>query len=219
MPETQKQFTLFSHSGGPNPVKVAILLNELGLTYDEKRLDFQTKEHKSPEFTKINPNGRVPALVDHVNGDFAIWESNAILLYLVDTYDKENRLTVTDPKEKALLNQWLFFQASGQGPYFGQLFWFLVYHGEKLPSAIERYKNEILRVWSVLESVLSKQDWLVGGKLTIADLSFIPWNKSVLGAQQRWGEDFKFEETYPAVAAWHKRLSERDSVKVRYEQK
>jgi len=216
MAATQKQFTLFSHQSGPNPVKVAIVLNELGLTYEEKFLDFQAKEHKGPEYTKLNPNGRVPTLIDHANGDFTLWESGAILLYLVEMYDKENRLTVTDPKEKALLNQWLFFQASGQGPYFGQFVWFSVYHAEKLPSAVDRYKDEILRVWGVLESVLSKQAWLVGGKLTIADLAFFPWN-NIASAGKRFGVDFQFEEKFPAVAAWHKRMAERDSVKARIE--
>ena len=77
--------------------------------------------------------------------------------------------------EKHEIVQWLFFQASGQGPYFGQVVWFTIYHPEKVPSAVERYRNEIRRVVSVLESVLSKKEWLVGGRPTIADLSFIPY--------------------------------------------
>ena len=130
-----KQFTLFTHVGGPNgwyvtsitksrrtiPLisgwlrKVAIVLEELGLTYESKYLDFQKGEQKAPEHTQYNPNGRIPTLIDHTNGDFAVWESNAILLYLVDRYDKEKRLTVTGEKDTAALIQWLFFQASGQG--------------------------------------------------------------------------------------------------------
>lgn len=123
-------------------------------------------------------------------------ESDAILLYLVEKYDKEHKLSVADVNEKFKLIQWLFFQASGQGyvscpfpllscfsltafwgcrPYFGQAVWFMKYHQEKLPSAIERYQKEILRVLGVLESVLSKQEWLVGGKLTVADISFITY--------------------------------------------
>ena len=79
-------------------------------------LDFAKQEHKAPEFTKYNPNGRIPALIDHHNGDFVIWESDAIMLYLTDKYDTEKRLTFADgTKEKAELIQWLFFQASGQG--------------------------------------------------------------------------------------------------------
>ena len=122
-------------------------------------------------------------------------ESCAIMQYLVDKYDPEHRISVSGTDEKYHQLQWLFFQASGQGcvrvisscmrnasaharlyhsPYFGQASWFLVYHPEKVPSAIERYSKEIVRVLGVLENVLSKQEWLVGGKCTIADISFIP---------------------------------------------
>ena len=95
--------------------KVAFVLEELGLTYESKYLDFNKEEQKGPEHVQYNPNGRIPTLIDHTNGDFVVWESNAILLYLVDRYDKEKKISVTDEKEKATLNQWLFFQASGQG--------------------------------------------------------------------------------------------------------
>ena len=95
--------------------KVAFVLEELGLTYESKFLDFNKNEHKAPEHTQYNPNGRIPTIIDHANGDFVVWESNAILLYLVERYDKEKRLTVTGEKDQATLLQWLFFQASGQG--------------------------------------------------------------------------------------------------------
>ena len=92
------------------------VLEELGLTYESVYLEFQKGEHKAPEHTQYNPNGRIPTLIDHTNGDFVIWESNAILLYLTDRYDKNKTLTFADgTKEKAKLVQWLFFQASGQG--------------------------------------------------------------------------------------------------------
>lgn len=95
------------------------------------------------------------------------------MLYLVEKYDPEHKISVAAEGEKFHLIQWLFFQASGQGPYYGQAAWFNYFHPEKIPSAQERYKNEILRVLGVLNDVLSKQEWLVGGKVTIADLSFI----------------------------------------------
>ena len=95
--------------------KVAFVLEELGLTYESKFLDFMKGEQKGPEHTQFNPNGRIPTLIDHTNGDFAIWESDAIMFYLVERYDKEKKLTVTDEKDKATLLQWLFFQSSGQG--------------------------------------------------------------------------------------------------------
>ena len=91
------------------------MLEELGLTYESVYLDFSKGEQKAPTHTQYNPNGRIPTLIDHQNGDYAIWESDAILLYLVDKYDTEKKLTVTDEKDKYSLIQWLFFQASGQG--------------------------------------------------------------------------------------------------------
>jgi len=209
----ERQFTLFTHKSGPNGWKVAFVLEELGLTYESKYLDFQAGEHKASEHTQYNPNGRIPSLVDHHNNDFAIWESNAIILYLVEKYDKEHKLTVTDEKEKFTLLQWLFFQASGQGPYYGQAFWFARLHQEQLPSAIDRYKKEIIRVLGVLEGVLSKQEWLVGGKVTIADLSFITWNNIAFSGFIDGFEGFNAEKDVPSVLAWHNKLKERDAVK------
>ncbi|EJF62091.1 glutathione S-transferase C-terminal-like protein [Dichomitus squalens LYAD-421 SS1] len=206
-----KQFTLYTHTGGPNGWKVVNVLEELGLTYEPIYLDFGKNEQKAPEYTKYNPNGRIPTLIDHKNGDFVLWESDAILLYLTDKYDTEKRLTVTDEKEKYSLFKWLFFQSSGQGPYFGQAAWFLRYHPEQVPSAIERYRKETLRVMSVLESVLSKQEWLVGGKPTIADFSFITWNNVALSFTLKDYADVQKE--YPAFHAWHQKLVSRDSVK------
>ena len=182
------------------------MLEELGLNYHSIYLDFNNKEQKAQEHTQYNPNGRIPTLIDHHNSEFAIWESNAIILYLVEKYDKEHKISVTDEQEKFIILQWLFFQASGQGcvlyldlhasassllpvdtlllcsPYYGQVFWFQYSHPEKVPSAVERYQNETLRVISVLDSVLAKEPsgWLVGGKLTIADLSFVIWDRLAL---------------------------------------
>ncbi|KAI0793539.1 glutathione S-transferase C-terminal-like protein [Fomes fomentarius] len=207
-----KQFTLYTHIGGPNGWKVGFLLEELGLTYESIYLDFAKGEQKAPAHTQHNPNGRIPTLIDHQNGDFVIWESNAILLYLTDKYDAHKRLTVTDDKDKYALIQWLFFQASGQGPYFGQAVWFMKYHAEKLPSAIERYQKETLRVIGVLDGVLAKAPggYLVGGKPTIADLSFVTWNRAAtLGTVKDIAD---IEKEYPAFWAWHHKLEARESV-------
>jgi glutathione S-transferase len=197
-----KPFTLYSHNGGPNGWKVAMVLEELGLEYESIYLDFQSGEHKQESHTKYNPNGRIPTLICHEENDHAIWESNAIILYLVGKYDKEHKISIdmTNLKDMASLNQWLFFQASGQGPYFGQAAWFSLFHSEKLPSAIERYQNEVLRVFGVLESVLSKQQYLVGdgSKLTVADLSFIPWNAF---AGKIMGDKLDMAK-FPSVQKW-----------------
>lgn len=103
-------------------------------------------------------------------------ESNAIILYLVGKYDADHRISAADSagNDKYEELQWLFYQASGQGPYYGQAVWFTIYHPEPVPSALLRYQNEIKRVMGVLEGVLSGREWLVGGRPTIADLSFVP---------------------------------------------
>ncbi|KAH8920381.1 glutathione S-transferase [Atractiella rhizophila] len=211
-------FTLYSHTGGPNPWKVAIVLEILGLKYEQKFLDFQKgrSEHKAPEYTKLNPNGRAPTLIDHRNNDFTIWESCAIILYLVDKYDTERKISAASPEDKYIELQYLFFQSSGQGPYFGQFVWFNVFHPEKIPSAQERYKNEVNRVWSVLEDILSKREWLGGSKCTIADLSFITWNlTAALGPLKGIDEP----EKYPKVYEWHKKMVEMAPVKKVLEEK
>ncbi|KAI0336819.1 glutathione S-transferase C-terminal-like protein [Cubamyces sp. BRFM 1775] len=207
-----KPFTLYGTVVPPNPMKVAIVLEELGLEYEVVPIEISKREQKSPEFLKLNPNGRVPALVDDTNEDFVIWESDAILLYLVERYDKEHKLSVADANEKYTLLQWLFFQASGQGPYFGQAVWFMRGHREKLPSAIQRYQKETIRVIGVLESVLSNQEWLVGGKMTIADLSFVPWSDIALTSILKDYEGFDVDTQFPAFSNWHKKMCARPTV-------
>lgn len=100
-------------------------------------------------------------------------ESDAILLYLAEKYDTTHASSASSEQGKLEQLQWLFFQASGQGPYFGQATWFLWYHPEKVPSALERYRDEIKRVYGVLEGRLSQQEYMVGGKLSIVDLAFV----------------------------------------------
>lgn len=102
-------------------------------------------------------------------------ETGAILTYLVEEYDPEHRISAATEEDKYKQLQWLFFQTSGQGPYFGQYSWFKMFHHEKIPSAVERYKNEIERVFGVLDGVLSKQEWLVAGKPTVADFAFVQY--------------------------------------------
>ncbi|TCD71960.1 Glutathione S-transferase 2 [Steccherinum ochraceum] len=211
-----KQFTLYAHKGGPNPWKVAFLLNELGLSYESVYLDFQAGEHRAPAYTKVNPNGRVPAIIDHKNNDFTVWESGAILLYLVEKYDTEKKYFATSETDRFAILQWLFFQVSGQGPYFGQAAWFTYFHAEKIPSAIERYQKEIKRVLGVLESVLSKQEWLAAGKFTIADLSFVTWNNGITGVLE---SGFDFEKEFPATYKWHQRVCAVPGVKAGFELK
>jgi glutathione S-transferase len=119
---------------------------------------------KSEEFTKLNPNGRVPAIHDPNTG-LTLWESGAIVEYLVETYDKENKLTYTSFPEKYQLKQYLHFQMSGQGPYYGQLVWFSMRHHEKIESAVTRYEEQVWRVISVLDKILEGREYLVGDKV------------------------------------------------------
>ncbi|KAH8920385.1 glutathione S-transferase [Atractiella rhizophila] len=207
---SSKDITLYSHTNGPNPWKVAIVLECLGLSYEHKFLVFEKGEHKVPEFTNINPNGRVPAIIDHKNGDFQLWESNAIVLYLIDRYDKEHKISASTPEEKAIQNQYLFFQASGQGPYFGQWVWFKHLHQEKIASAEERYKNEIRRVLGVLDGILANREWLVGSKCTVADLSFLLWNHLPLYMDKVVNDvDTQFQN----VTMWHNKMLQMPQVK------
>ncbi|GJE97552.1 glutathione S-transferase [Phanerochaete sordida] len=204
-----KQFTLFTHKAGPNGWKVAIVLEELGLSYEPVYLDFQKGDQKAETHTKYNPNGRIPTLIDHKNGDFSIWESDAIILYLAAKYDPAHTISATTEAERFTELQWLFFQSSGQGPYFGQAAWFNFFHPEKIASAQERYKNEILRVLGVLDGVLATQPWLNGGRCTISDLSFIPWNDFAIKGLL---EGVNVAEKFPNVQRWHGTMAERPSV-------
>ncbi|KAH7268149.1 hypothetical protein MRS44_011566 [Fusarium solani] len=209
-----KPLTVYVHSAGPNPFKVTIVLEELGIPYDKIVVD----NPKQDWFLALNPNGRVPALTDPNNDNFTIWESGAIVEYLVELYDKQGKLTVEDSRGKWALRQYLHFQMSGQGPYFGQAVWF---HRcpDDIPIAKQRYIGQTVRVFEVLETILKGREYLVGDKCTYADLSFVPWNRVALYApffnEVLW-EQYKVEEKFPNFLAWHQRLSARPAVKKAY---
>ncbi|CAF9941178.1 MAG: glutathione S- transferase, nitrogen catabolite repression regulator [Alectoria fallacina] len=201
--------TLWSHKGGPNPWKVAILLEELGLPYETKFLDMQT-EVKAQPYTDKNPNGRVPT-IDDPNTGITLWESGAIIEYLIDHYDKSNSLTYPSFPEKYYCKQYLHFQTSGQGPYFGQAAWFNNFHPEKVQSAKDRYVNEIKRVTTVLDTILKDKDYLVGDKCTYADLSFVTWYQ--LAPYITGDTKIDFKGDYPHYYDWMERLTARPAVK------
>jgi len=198
---------------GPNPPKVRMLVEELGLPYE--LIDTPFSELKKPEFLAINPNGRMPAIHDP-NTNLTLWESGAIIEYLVDKYDTDHTISFpAGSNEAQLARQWLFFQVSGQGPYYGQAVWFTKFHSEQLPSAQDRYYREIERVVSVLNGHLEKQDkgadgpWLVGGKFSYADLAFVPWQ--VIAGSALSG---KFDlSPYTVANRWFERLQARAAIK------
>ena len=201
--------------GGPNPPKVAMILSELEIPYEIIAIPFS--DVKNPEYLAINPNGRVPAIHDP-NTDLTLWESGAIVEYLIERYDTKQKLSFpAGSAESYHAKQWLFFQTSGQGPYYGQAAWFTKYHGEKIPSAIERYIKEVGRVSGVLEGHLAKQKekhpngdgpWLVGNKLSYADIAFVPWQR-IAGTMF---EGFK-EDDFPLVKEWLGKMTSRPAVK------
>jgi glutathione S-transferase len=186
---------------------VAIILEELGVPYTITNVELA--DLKKEPYTTVNPNGRVPAIQDPNTG-VTLWESGAIVQYLVEQYDPDHKLTYTTTPQKHHLNQWLMFQVSGQGPYYGQASWFSFFHHEKLPSARERYMREVERVIGVLDSWLKDDhEFLVGDKVTYADLSFVPW-AAALG---RLDPDKTIDVAkYPAYSAWLDKLLARDSV-------
>lgn len=156
-------FTLISHRSAPNGFKVAIVLSELGYKYDTILLDFANGDQKSPEFLSINPNGRVPALIDHTNPEqpVTLWESGAIILYLVEKKSREEEVCPSiwaeSLVEQSQIMSWLFFQTSGHSPMIGQALHFKYFHTISIPSAIERYTDEVRRVYGVLEVALSEK--------------------------------------------------------------
>ncbi|KAJ0123629.1 Glutathione S-transferase-like protein gedE [Diaporthe amygdali] len=209
-----KPIIVYVLGGGPNPFKVLITLEELGIPYEKVQVD----DVKSEAFLKLNPNGRAPVIIDPNNENFTLWESGAIVEYLVETYDILNHLTLEDRKSKWLLQQYLHFQMSGQGPYYGQAVWFYR-QTEDIPTAKQRYIEQVLRVFGVLDNILKDQEYLVGGKFTYADLSFIPWNRVALEApffkDELW-EKHEIRKRFPKFLAWYERLNARPSVKAAY---
>ncbi|CCH58866.1 hypothetical protein TBLA_0B00210 [Henningerozyma blattae CBS 6284] len=234
-------YTLFSHRSAPNAFKVAIVLSELGLQYNTIFLDFNKGEHRAPEFVGVNPNARVPALIDHNLDNLGIWESGAILLHLVNKYFKETGdplLWADNLADQSQINSWLFFQTSGHAPMIGQALHFEYFHSQKIPSAVERYTDEVRRVYGVVEMALSERRealvmdldtenaaayssgttpmsqsrffdypvWLVGDRISIADLAFVPWNNVV----DRIGINIKAE--FPEVYKWTKHMMRRPAV-------
>jgi GSH-dependent disulfide-bond oxidoreductase len=155
----------------PNGHKASIALEELGLPYQVHALSFERKEQKAAAFLRINPNGRIPAIVDRDNDDFAVFESGAILIYLAE---KTGQLLPSDAKGRSRVLQWLMFQMGGVGPMQGQANVFFRYFPQKLQGAIDRYQHETRRLYEVLDARLGEVEYLAGD-YSIADIATFPW--------------------------------------------
>lgn len=155
----------------PNGRKVSIALEELGLPYSVIALDLGAGDRKKPEYLRINPNGRIPTIVDHDVDDFAVFESGAILIYLAE---KTGRLMPMDTKDRSQVIQWLMFQMGGIGPIQGQAHVFHRYFPVKLPRVIERYQKERKRLYRVLDTRLADREYLCD-EFSIADIAHWPW--------------------------------------------
>jgi len=158
----------------PNGFKASIVLEELELPYEVHAVDLTAGEQKRPEFLALNPNGRIPVIVDRDAGDFPVFESGAILWWLAE---KTNRLLPTEPKARSVALQWLMFQMGGVGPMMGQANVFFRYAEEKIPYAIGRYQRESRRLLEVLDRRLSEVEYLAVD-YSIADIANWCWAKT-----------------------------------------
>jgi len=186
-------YTLYT-AATPNGIKASILMEELQLDYTVRAINLSSLEQKEDWFLTINPNGRIPALVDHSENEFTVFESGAILVYLAK---KHRQLIPLEPENESVVMQWLMFQMGGVGPMMGQANVFFRYAPEKLPYAIDRYQREGRRLLEVLDKRLQHNEYLAGD-YSIADIAHWSWASSYdwsgisvsgLDALQRWIDD------------------------------
>ena len=155
----------------PNGRKASIMLEEVGLDYKVHSIDISKGEQFAPEFVAINPNSKIPAIVDR-DEDITVFESGAILIYLAE---KSGKLLSSEPKQRFKTIEWLMLQMGSVGPMFGQYNHFYKYAPEKIPYAIARYQKETLRLYEVLNTQLKKSEYVSGEEYTIADIAIYPW--------------------------------------------
>lgn len=205
-PDVLQLYTLAT----PNGVKVSIMLEETGLAYEAHRVDFGTNDQLTPEFLSLNPNNKIPAILDP-NGPggraLPLFESGAILMYLAE---KTGQLLPADPVQRWEAVQWLFFQMGGVGPMFGQLGWFVKFAGREIedPRGRERYRAEAMRLLAVMEGVLEEREW-IAGDYSIADIALAPWVRGLdyYGAREMVGW-----EALVHVPRWLEQFLERPAV-------
>ncbi len=185
----------------PNGKKITIMLEETGLEYNFRKIDLRNSEQKEDWYLKINPNGRIPAIIDRDENNLTIFESGAILIYLAE---KSGKFLPSDIKGRSNVIQWLMFQMAGVGPMQGQANVFYRYVPEKIPFAIERYQNETNRLYDVLDKQLSEKEFIAGG-YSIADIAHWPW----IDAHDWAGIDLNI---FPNLKRWHEEVGRRPAV-------
>lgn len=197
----------------PNGQKVSIALEEMGLPYEAHKIDIMKGDQFKPEFIAINPNSKIPALVDP-EGDHGkplnVFESGAILVYLAE---KSGKFLPKDPAGRSKTLQWLFFQMGGAGPMFGQFGHFFKYAKDKCdhPYPLERYKNETKRLLKVIDTQLEKNKYIAGDELTIADMALAPW---VMGLSKFYKADEVLElNSFTHIKKWMDELWSRPGFK------
>ena len=195
----------FYYSTAPNPMKVALCLEEMGLAYEPVPVDTRKGAQHKPEYLAVNPNAKVPAIVD---GDVTMFDSNAIVLYLAE---KTGKFLPAKPAQRGPMLSWLMFVASGIGPFTGQYVHFKNYAPEKIAYAINRYEFEALRHWGIADAHLAKSKYMVGDTYTVVDMALWGWARlvpNILGEQaaklvnvkRRAGADFVRQAAQKAIA-------------------
>jgi glutathione S-transferase len=186
----------------PNGHKVSIMLEELGLPYEVRAIRLENDEQKEAWYTRLNPNGRIPTIVDRDNGGFTVFESGAILIYLAEKTG--SALLPTDPKRRSEVLQWLMFQMAGVGPMQGQAHVFVRYAPERIEYAIKRYTEEVKRLYTILDHRLEGRDYLCD-EYSIADIATWPWVRIHFWA------DVSIDDL-PNLQRWRDRIRERPAV-------
>ncbi|MEO0399944.1 MAG: glutathione S-transferase N-terminal domain-containing protein [Pseudomonadota bacterium] len=190
----------------PNGFKASIMLEELGLPYSVHPVNIVKREQFAPDFLKISPNNKIPAIVDQETGQ-SVFESGAILIYLAEKTGS-SLLPASGPARAATL-EWLMFQMASIGPMFGQYNHFTVYAKEKVPYGVTRYTDEVKRIFGVMEKRLAETPYLAGD-YSIADIASFAWSRSVHKRVTK--DDAAFPDATPHVRGWLERVGARDAV-------
>ena len=185
----------------PNGRKVSILLEELGISYNVHKIDITQGQQFFPDFVEINPNSKIPAIIDH-DTEITVFESGAILMYLAE---KAGKLLPRETKSRYQVMEWLMFQMASVGPMFGQFNHFNRFAPEKVPYAIARYEQETLRLYGVLDRQLADRPYIAGEDYSIADIALFPW----VASYEFMGLTL---EQHPHLKRWVEILQERPAV-------